>query len=260
MAKDNKIITTNGRAAFYASMWPDFKDAALKCGWALGLHGSLASDMDIMAMPWTEEATPAEEMIKALSDCFTESPFSHEHRIPHKGKPNGRIVYTMSIWADFYLDINIIDSSSTNLITFSSDFSNTQWKPSAPQKNTLENKKKFFALYWGQKVRNWYLNKPINGMVGTTYMTSHIVKNCYLGLKPLTSIKDEDLKGIYPHDSESFFHYYGANTGDKKIAIEFFLKKAEPKDIDLLRLRGFAVPWGELSVEDQVYFDWVKLV
>lgn len=106
--KCGKAITSNGRPAFYASIYDDLRNAATNCGWALGLHGSLASDMDIMAMPWTEDAKSAEEMIKALSECFEENPFKYAHLIPYTGKPNNRIVYTMAIWGDFYLDINII--------------------------------------------------------------------------------------------------------------------------------------------------------
>jgi hypothetical protein len=108
MAKSREHIVCNGKAAFYASIWPDLRDAALNCGWALGLHGSLSSDMDIMAMPWIEDAKPVEEMIKALSDCFTESPFKEHHTVAHNDKPNRRVVYTMTIWSDFYLDINVI--------------------------------------------------------------------------------------------------------------------------------------------------------
>lgn len=107
--KSREHIVTNGKAAFYASIWPDLRQAALNCGWALGLHGSLSSDMDIMAMPWTEDARPLEEMISALSGCFTGSPYAEHHTVPHAGKPNGRVVYTMSIWADFHLDINVIN-------------------------------------------------------------------------------------------------------------------------------------------------------
>lgn len=108
MAKSSEHIVMNGKAAFYACIWDDLRKAATGCGWALGLHGSLANDMDIMAMPWTEEAKPVEEMIKALSDCFADNPFKKEHLIPHYGKPNNRVVYTISIWSDFYLDINLI--------------------------------------------------------------------------------------------------------------------------------------------------------
>jgi hypothetical protein len=108
MAKDRYGVTTNGRASFYASIFDDLRKAALDCGWALGLHGSLASDMDIMAMPWTEDAKPVQEMIQALSDCFTGSPWKDHHIVPHYDKPNNRVVYTMSIFADWYLDINVI--------------------------------------------------------------------------------------------------------------------------------------------------------
>ena len=71
MSKDRQSVTCNGRAAFYASMWNDFRQAAMDCGWALGLHGSLNSDMDIMAMPWVEDATSAKVMIQHIIDtCF----------------------------------------------------------------------------------------------------------------------------------------------------------------------------------------------
>jgi hypothetical protein len=106
--KSAEIIVRNGKAAFYACIYDDLRNAALNCGWALGLHGSLSKDMDIMAMPWTEDAAPVEVMIQALSDCFTDSPYKQDHIIPYYGKPNNRVVYTMSIWADFYLDINVI--------------------------------------------------------------------------------------------------------------------------------------------------------
>lgn len=106
--KSREHIVCNGKAAFYASIYDDLRNTALNCGWALGLHGSLSSDMDIMAMPWTEDAKPVEVMIQALSDCFTENPFKDMHTIPHYGKPNNRVVYTMAIWKDFYLDINVI--------------------------------------------------------------------------------------------------------------------------------------------------------
>ena len=103
-------IVMYGKTIFYAAILNDVRIAAMKCGWALGLHGSLASDMDLMAMPWTEDAKPVEEMIQALSDCFTGCRFKEDHTTPHFGKPNGRVVYTLSIWADFYLDINVINN------------------------------------------------------------------------------------------------------------------------------------------------------
>jgi len=107
--KSRKCVTTNGRAVFYAAMWNDLRQAALNKGWALGLHGSLASDMDIMAMAWTEDALPPLEMILALKKCFDKP---KEITLTETKMPNNRIVYTLSIWADFYLDINVIEKQN----------------------------------------------------------------------------------------------------------------------------------------------------
>jgi len=106
--KDRECVTTNGRAVFYAAIWNDLRQAALDKGWALALHGSLASDMDIMAMPWIEDAVRPLEMLFALKKCFTDCDMI---TIRETSKCNNRMVYTLSIWADFYLDINVIQAN-----------------------------------------------------------------------------------------------------------------------------------------------------
>jgi hypothetical protein len=116
MTKLRSEITTNGKAVFYATMWSDFLKAAWDCGWELGLHGSLSSDMDIMAMPWTKEAVKPDTLVKNLEACLN---------IPENGfkiptivdffRANNRVVYTVHIWDDFYLDISIIETDSEYL-------------------------------------------------------------------------------------------------------------------------------------------------
>ena len=107
--KDREMVTTNGRAVFYAALWNDLRQAAMNKGWALALHGSLASDMDIMAMPWTEGATTDYVMIEALKNCFTDADCIS---LQVSDMPNNRRVFTLSIWADFYLDIDVIKKES----------------------------------------------------------------------------------------------------------------------------------------------------
>lgn len=104
--KDREAVTCNGRAAFYACMWDDLRQAAMDCGWALGLHGSLNSDMDIMAMPWTDHAVYTDKMLDNLQKCFDGEP----RDIFMNFGPNGRTIYTIPIFGDFYLDINVIDN------------------------------------------------------------------------------------------------------------------------------------------------------
>ncbi len=107
MAKNREAVTCNGRAAFYAAMWDDIRKYAMDCGWAVALHGSLNSDMDIMAMPWVKDAVPFCELVDGISNLFTDNDLT-KWRIDYISKPNNRIVATIPIWADFYLDISAI--------------------------------------------------------------------------------------------------------------------------------------------------------
>jgi len=106
MAKTIDQINTEGRAVFYAVLWPSLRKAAIECGWGLALHGSMESDLDLMAMPWVENCKPVEELIKALSDCLGNTKWKDHHLIPHHGKPHGRVVYSLSIMGDWYLDVS----------------------------------------------------------------------------------------------------------------------------------------------------------
>ena len=111
MAKDRQAVTCNGRPAFYACMWEDIRQCAMDCGWAVSLHGSLASDMDIMAMPWVDNAVAFKEMVDRVSKLFKDNYLSSQYTITYSEKPHGRVVATIPIWADFYLDISTISTA-----------------------------------------------------------------------------------------------------------------------------------------------------
>lgn len=51
---------------------PGLREAAREVGYALGVHGSLARDIDLIACPWTSEAVSAFELAKAIQDKATE--------------------------------------------------------------------------------------------------------------------------------------------------------------------------------------------
>lgn len=108
MSKTADQVTTKGRAVFYTVLWPSFRQAALSCGWSIALHGSMASDMDMMAMPWVEDAKSVEDLIAALSNCIDGTIWKENHFKPFYGKPHNRVVYTLSIYSDFYIDLSII--------------------------------------------------------------------------------------------------------------------------------------------------------
>ena len=108
MAKDRYAVTCNGRSTFYTCMWEDIRQCAMDSGWAVALNGGLFSDMDIMAMPWVENAIAFEELINKISKLFKDNDTSSQYVITYDEKPHNRIVATIPIFADFYLDISTI--------------------------------------------------------------------------------------------------------------------------------------------------------
>ncbi len=113
--KNREAITCNGRPAFYACMWEDIRQCAMNCGWAVALHGSLSSDMDIMAMPWVDKAVPFEVLVAKISQLFDGNQIAENYYITYDEKPHNRVVATIPIFADFYLDISTARSNNNDL-------------------------------------------------------------------------------------------------------------------------------------------------
>lgn len=111
MAKDRQSVTCNGKPALYAAIYEDIRQAAMSCGWEVAIHGSLANDMDIMAMKWHEDATDADTMIDTIIErCFGDSVISKFGKTCIRNeKPHGRVCYAIPIYGDHYLDISLIE-------------------------------------------------------------------------------------------------------------------------------------------------------
>jgi hypothetical protein len=86
-------------AAVFASMLPTLRDIAREHGYALGVHGSMQRDLDLIACPWIEEASKPQVLVGALMSAvkgqFTWYNKSFEDPTV---RPHGRISYA------FYFD------------------------------------------------------------------------------------------------------------------------------------------------------------
>jgi hypothetical protein len=111
--KDKSEVRTEGRAVFYAVLYNSFKKAALECGYSLALHGSMASDMDLIAVPWVEDAKTPDELVAALSDCIDGTVWKDHHVLDRHEKPHGRLAYTLSIMGDYQIDLSIMWGAKT---------------------------------------------------------------------------------------------------------------------------------------------------
>ena len=55
------------RAPFYACLYHGLCDTARKHGYALAIHGSVVTDLDLIAVPWTDAAASPEVLHEALA-------------------------------------------------------------------------------------------------------------------------------------------------------------------------------------------------
>lgn len=89
---------------FYAAgLYPKLAEVFRAHGYALAVHGSLANDFDLVAVPWIESASHPQEVAE---DCNTKfaAKFSVANGDP---RPHGRIAYKLNLsFADCALDVS----------------------------------------------------------------------------------------------------------------------------------------------------------
>lgn len=125
--------------------------------------------------------------------------------------------------------------------------------------NNLENKSRFFAQYWGQKVlgnsntgwKNWNIHD-------VSLRSVVLAKSDFLELTPLSDITDEDAIEVARH--------LARYKSDIVNSVKEHLKENHPygdyleqPELDYLRSKGYALPWMGLSVEKIIEFGWMKL-
>lgn len=130
--------------------------------------------------------------------------------------------------------------------------------------NTLENKAKLFAQYWGQRVGNFVGSTGLF-TISQLYFKKSSVKQSWLELKPLSSIRDEELTSIVKFYEPTA---HNVKLEDNQIEFDFIygdqgssgaIEISDGYCLDWLRSNGFATEWMGLSVENLVSFGWIKL-
>lgn len=95
---------------------PDFRliwATALKLGWAVGLHGSMKRDCDLIATPWVENAAPPEALIEELCKALNAREVGER-----EAKPGSRVALNIQIdgWAKI-IDLSIVGVPQVPLVT-----------------------------------------------------------------------------------------------------------------------------------------------
>jgi hypothetical protein len=98
------------RRSFYLRKLPAIRRVARAHGYAVGVHGSLTRDFDLIAAPWTDEAADADTLAAAVREavggylrCQSAAETAH-------AKPCGRRAYVIltDLWPGRYVDLSVM--------------------------------------------------------------------------------------------------------------------------------------------------------
>lgn len=91
------------------------RDAARKNGYAVGVHGSLARDIDLIAVPWSEDAVSATELAEAVRAAAAKANplgvafVSQSDTQPcPRAKPHGRLCWAFQLGGGPYIDLSVM--------------------------------------------------------------------------------------------------------------------------------------------------------
>ena len=88
--KTRSEVKPNYAPLYAGALYPDLAKVFVKHGYALAVHGSLARDIDLIAVPWDKNVSSIEDVIQAVNETFA---------VKIIGEPEvknyGRLAYTL---------------------------------------------------------------------------------------------------------------------------------------------------------------------
>ncbi len=116
------------RAPFYACIYPGLCDVARAHGYALAIHGTVTTDLDLVAIPWIPEAGEPEALKDALmahigacgyADLLRRDGLCEDHvqqiaarpenaNADYSAKPHGRRAWLLYMGAGAQVDLSIM--------------------------------------------------------------------------------------------------------------------------------------------------------
>lgn len=98
----------------YQELLPIIRRIAHANGYAIGLHGSGQRDLDLIAVPWTAEAVPAEELIERLVEACEGENRAGVLEPDVANRPHGRRAWVILLsgsklfYEHLYIDLSVM--------------------------------------------------------------------------------------------------------------------------------------------------------
>lgn len=106
----NYYMTKRQLKTYYNSVLPKIREIAREHGYAIGVHGSMTRDLDIMAMPWTKKAKAPESLATAIMTELLGHSYMRSYWKEHRnaGKPHGRLNYIIPVKQNGWIDMSVM--------------------------------------------------------------------------------------------------------------------------------------------------------
>lgn len=90
----------------YTSILPSIREVSRKSGYAIGLHGSMTRDLDLIAVPWIPRAVHPKTLADRISMAVCG--LHQERKQPWTKKPHGRKAVVICIGMRAYIDLSVL--------------------------------------------------------------------------------------------------------------------------------------------------------
>jgi len=105
--KTSAQLKPNFGPVYAAALYPELAEIFHLHGYALAVHGSLARDFDVVAIPWAEKVTPPEEVMRDITTTFAINIVG----VP-AAKNHGRVAHTISVgFGECSLDLSFMPTT-----------------------------------------------------------------------------------------------------------------------------------------------------
>jgi hypothetical protein len=88
---------THVKPNLYAYYFIELKEIAKECGYNLVVHGSMARDLDLIAIPWVDDPKPEMDLINAFCDYINGRTCDFKEQYLYSVLPGGRHSYVINL-------------------------------------------------------------------------------------------------------------------------------------------------------------------
>lgn len=98
----------------YSQILPRIREAGKNLGYAIAIHGTMTRDLDLLAVPWIEDAAEPSALVKVIADEVSgyiigdrtdERGYVSDH--PHE-QPHGRMSWNICWGGKAFIDLSVM--------------------------------------------------------------------------------------------------------------------------------------------------------